>query len=174
MEFKIIDNATKPKYFNAYVVEMKAMYGDDDGEGFLEIGGFKKGEDEILLKDLIRTCEDMHFTEGCRMDEVKGFDKWFNTDKYLGESSDKLSNKMKVLSKRWLTDPFNYEYATLSTYKAFYYDENGVKFNVEIVQGLEDSILATIREYEGYEMTAEDGVSLLEELRDVFEREQTV
>lgn len=172
MEFKITNKVENPKYFNSFVVELKAMFGDDDGQGFVEVGGFKKDEDEELLKDFIRTCGRVEYSEQHSISDVDGFDRWFNPDKYLGIQDDEVLNKRKHLVKRWLTDPTNYEYAVLYRYTVFYYDEHGVKHNVEVNKdGLEDDVYSLLGEYEGMkpsEMTAEDGECLLEELRDIF------
>lgn len=139
MKIDIKDKALKDEYINAYVVECEAMYGDADGEGILEVGGFAKGKDEIYLEDFLGFCERMkvaypHGRGGYDdYNHIEGFDKWFDADNLADEDYHALPEKVKFLSTYWLNDPQgDGMQASFEGYKVFYYDEQGIKYNTSV------------------------------------------
>lgn len=124
---------------NAYVVEIETMYGDADGFGRIAVGGFKKDEEEEYLKDLLETCERMDeaYPRGRggydNYDHVEGFNKWFNIDDTTDEEYNAMSQREKELSAYWEYNPqCDGGHASFYGYKVFYYDENGVKYEVSV------------------------------------------
>lgn len=139
MKIEIKDKIINENHTDSYVVECKAMYGDADGYGKVEIGGFKKNQDEDLLQDLIKTCESLvseHLYGRGGSDvygHVEGFNKWFDADMLSDEEYHLLPDRVKSLTTDWLLDPVGLgeTKASFESFKVFYYDENGVKHNVE-------------------------------------------
>lgn len=142
----------------SYVVEIETMIGDGDGYPTSTLGPFKKNQDEASLQSLLETLKRMkeeHPYGMCgsdRYDMVFGFEQWFPGDdgndyELLERYSPKLIAKygkealMEVieLSKdhygEWKDDitTDGYSPEQLLGYKVFYYDKNGVKYNVEYV-----------------------------------------
>lgn len=139
MKIEIKDKIINENCTDSYVVECKAMYGDADGYGKVEVGGFKKNQDEVLLWNFLETCErlvsEYPYGRGGGDDynHVEGFNKWFDADMMSDEEYHSLSERVKSLTTGWLLDPTSFEgaQASFESFKVFYYDENGVKHNVE-------------------------------------------
>ncbi|AMB18726.1 hypothetical protein BH780_gp143 [Bacillus phage Eldridge] len=154
MKFSIKGQKMDKRYKDCFVVELKAMFGDADGYGSMEAGGFKKDRDEEELSEFLRLLERMEHLPGDEASELEGFEKWFEQDKF-----------------DWLSDPTRHGYASLDGYEIFYYDENGVKCEVELQRDLEDRLYDYLREWEDTkpeDMTAELGEALLETIRDIM------
>lgn len=139
MRIEIKDKALKRKYFNAYVVECVAMFGDADGYGKVEVGGFVKGQDERYMEEFLKFCDRMqeaypHGRGGYdHYNHVEGFDKWFNVDSLKEDEYEALPDKVKELSTYWLNDPQGDGIqASFDSYKVYYYDALGVKYNVDV------------------------------------------
>ncbi|MEB9469509.1 hypothetical protein P4J10_23230 [Bacillus cereus] len=139
MELTIKEKVINISYLNAYVVECEAMYGDADGWGEVEVGGFTRGKDEHLLKEFLEFCERMKNAypngRGGYDDygHVEGYDKWFYADNLTTEEFERLPKKVQELSTYWLNDPQGDGMeATFKDYEVFYYDESGIKHNVEV------------------------------------------
>lgn len=135
MKLKIGNTAVDKSYFNSYVVECEAMFGDADGEGFVNIGGFVKDKDEIYLEDLLNLCKrlkkERRINEG--YNHVEGFNKWFDIDYLTDDEYDALPETIKELSIYWLNDPqVDGRPANFRNYKVFYYDKTGVKYHVNV------------------------------------------
>lgn len=135
-----IENAINIKYKNMYVVECEAMYGDADGYGSLEVGGFIKGQDEAHLEDFLLFCERMKnaYPRGRGgyddYNHIEGFDKWFDADNLSDEEYQSLPERVKILSTYWLNDPQgDGMQASFKGYKVFYYNENGVKHHTTVI-----------------------------------------
>lgn len=139
MKIKLLEKADTPDYRNQYVVECEAMFGDADGKGMVVIGGFIKGQDEEHLEDLLQTCERLEKAYpygrggGDDYDHIDGFGRWFRPDNLSEEEYNSLPECVRDLCAEWLLEPDGMGHqASFEGYKVFYYDENGVKFNVAV------------------------------------------
>lgn len=142
MELKVSGVAEKQQYKDCYVVECEAMYGDADGYDTLTFGGFYRHQVEIL-KDLVVVCERMknaypngkggkdYYDEST----VEGYNRWFNQDNLSQEEYDALPEKQKWMADYWLNDPTGFDdtEAKFEDYNIYYYDADGVKYNVEVI-----------------------------------------
>lgn len=127
------------KHQNMYMVECEAMFGDADGEGQVNIGGFVRGQDEALIEDLLKTCERLvkAYPNGrggsADYNHIDGFNRWFDADALPEEEYDALSEVHQNFIADWLYEPNGMgQQATFKGYKVYYYDENGVKHDVRI------------------------------------------
>lgn len=139
MRINILGEAEAPNYRDKYVVECEAMFGDADGKGMVVIGGFVMGKDEEYLADLLQTCERLTKAYphgrggGDDYDHIEGFNRWFRPDNLSLEEWESLPKAVQDLSSEWLMEPDGMGHqASFEGYEVFYYDENGVKFNVAV------------------------------------------
>lgn len=136
MKLKVGKNAVNESYFDSYVVECEAMFGDADGKGFVSVGGFKKDKDESYLEEFLDLCE--RLKKESRTSEsyghVEGFNKWFDIDFLSDDEYETMPETIKNLSVYWLLDPqVDGRPASFRNYKVFYYDKTGVKYHVSVI-----------------------------------------
>jgi hypothetical protein len=141
MIFVVTGASNVPDYRDAFVVEVKVMYGDADGYGNFEIGPFARDEDEALLGDFVTLCKGMDeaYKYGRGGDDdynhVPGFNEWFDSENHLTEEQwDALPKKQQELCWDWPRDPQGDGIqSSFEKYEVFYYDETGVKFDVKVI-----------------------------------------
>ncbi|QDP42919.1 hypothetical protein HWC53_gp170 [Bacillus phage vB_BmeM-Goe8] len=154
MKFSI--KGLEEKHVGTFEVEIEFMYGDADGYEKIKVGGFKKGEDEEKLSELIQLLSTLQFTLNHERSSVKGFDKWFGSDS----------------EHQWLTDPFSYEPADLEGYKVYYYGPHNVRYEVEMHRELYERLSDYLNEWsetKPEDMTPDLGAALLETVRDIVD-----
>lgn len=115
MEF-IIKGQPKIDKRNGYILKVDAMIGDADGDKDVELGPFKKGEED-QLQDAIETCDRMLKAYpggrggGDDYNHIEGFEKWFEYD--------------------WPSDPMSHGQCSITGYSLIYI-ENGQEYDVQI------------------------------------------
>lgn len=139
MKINVTGKTYTPDYRNKYFVECEAMFGDADGEATVIVGGFLKGRDEEVLEDFLLTCERLSNAYpngrggGDEYNHVEGFNRWFQVESLERDEWDSLPEVVQILSADWVMEPDGMgHHATFEGYEVFYYDENGVKFNVAV------------------------------------------
>ncbi len=124
-----------------YMVEIETMYGDADGWGKIEVGGFPPTEEgEKLLVDQLDTLERMGMAYpngrggGDDYNHVEGFDRWFNCDDILEDEWIAMPELLRELSTDWEYSPDGYGHqAGYEGYDIFFYDISGKKFKVDMI-----------------------------------------
>lgn len=142
---------------SSYVVEVESMMGDGDGYSKFNVGIFK--EDEMnFLECLLETLNRMSvaFPHGMSgsddYEKVLGFPQWFGEGFDLDEmkryylknlalhgveaNQNILDNYKADYSDCWNMDATS-DYQSPESfvgYKVFFYDENGIKYDVEVTE----------------------------------------
>lgn len=143
MKFKIKEQVM-PKYKDSFVVKIKVMHGDADGYSELEVSGFRGNcqKSKLHMEDLIQTLKEMeaeypHGRGGFdTYDHLEGFPKWFGgeiLDEHRDWYEDLEDWEQKMYWSDWPLSPDGYgTQASFESYSVYYYDENGVKYYVEV------------------------------------------
>lgn len=158
MKFVIKNPVVTDAPLDSFVIEYKTMRGDADGFSQNTVGPFKKGEHETHLENIIQVFKGIaeKFPSGpYQYFNVPGFCNWFQDDigsmddfyNYypaqaarftpeeiaLVEESIPLAMEIELFPM-WPFDKLAYESAqeSLREWQVFYYDNNGVKHEVEM------------------------------------------
>ena len=139
MEFETTTLVDVKRYSNCYIVDCELMHGDADGESHIEIGSFKKGEDEDILEHLVRTLDSMDWEYTENYDRILGFKQWFDRDYLTEEEFENLDPRIKSIGAEWENDlTFMDARASYRSHSIYFFDEDGNKYNVKATDNSED------------------------------------
>lgn len=121
---------------NCYVVDIEWMHGDANGESHTLTGFFKKDQDEWVLEELLLALKELRDVYHVDYDDNETFNKWFEGNESEFSS---VSNLAKPENKKYkgfvgldvendLTE--SEFYASIESYKVYYYDEYLAKYEV--------------------------------------------
>jgi hypothetical protein len=156
-----ITSTTPAVFYDSFTVEIETILGDLDDYGHVVLGPFKRLEHWDNLENLLQLLETMKSTDFFEnYNDVLGFLQWFNPEVATlsaldddaldtlemwgcildteDEAEMKTVRKAFALShgfvKRWPLhdDGGDPEQHQIESYKVFYHDPNGIRFNTEI------------------------------------------
>ena len=139
------------KYYDSYMVEITTETFKGRSETKFSLGPFKRVPHQANLESLLKTLE-LIKTEGDNENfySVLGFAQWFDkeipnleklnnsfrhtaADYYPEEEHEELFALSHGFVQDWPVEPSDDCYMqNLDSYKVYYYDYNGVKYNTEV------------------------------------------
>lgn len=138
MKFIKSDMVKEIKKYSIYEVEIDLMHGDADYYEKMCISGIKE-EEENLLENLITTLKLMEKEYpngrggGDNYNNVPGFNEWFCYEGLSNSERENLDKRIDELYRDWSYSEYGSQ-ASLDGYKVYFFDENGKKYEVMIIQ----------------------------------------
>ena len=134
MEFNIKGLVKEDGLPNTFVVEIKWMHGDADGYTTTVSKPFKKGADEWALEEFVLAMEDLWGKYQHEHENNEHYRKWFNREDYDFGSKEAELRYLPFVSldvERDLTYG-DFSNAKFNGYTVYYFDENMLKYEVEV------------------------------------------